>query len=129
MKKIAQTRLDAITDAVVDSAFAVHRALGPGLLESAYEACLAYEMTEKGLSVEAQKELPLYYKEVTLQSGFRIDLMVENTVLVELKAVEAIHPIHKAQILSYLKLSACSVGYLINFNVVYLKDGIQRFRL
>ena len=129
MKKIGQNRLDAMTDAVVDAAFAVHRAVGPGLLEGAYEACLAYEILERGLKIEKQKMLPLRYKDISLECGFRIDLMVEDTVLIELKSVEVIHPIHKAQILSYLKMTQCPVGYLINFNVVYLKDGLHRFRL
>ena len=105
---------------------AVHRELGPGLLESTYEACLAYELAKRGLAVEQQKELPVKYRGVKLDCGYRIDLLVEEKVVVELKAVERLQPIHIAQVLSYLKLSRCNVGLLINFNVKLLKDGIRR---
>jgi len=104
----------------------VHRELGPGLLESAYEACLLYELTRHGLAVERQKELPVIYKSVKVDCGYRIDLLVEKKVIVELKAVEKLMPIHEAQLLSYLKLSGCKVGLLINFNTKLLKDGIRR---
>lgn len=118
--------LNEITDKIIGAAIAVHREIGPGLLESAYEACLAYELTRNGLSVEQQKPLPLKYRDVNLECGYRIDLLVEDKVIVELKAVEKIDPIHEAQLLSYLKLSGCQVGLLINFNVKLIKNGIRR---
>lgn len=105
---------------------AVHRELGPGLLESAYEVCLAYDIAKSGLSVERQKELPVKYRNVKLDCGYRIDLIIENKVIVEIKAIDKLAPIHTAQLLSYLKLSGCRVGLLINFNVKILKDGIRR---
>jgi len=108
---------------------AVHRELGPGLLESAYEACLAYELAELGLTVERQKALPVEYRGVKVDCGYRIDLLVERKVIIELKAVERLEPIHRAQLLSYLKLSGCKVGLLINFNVKVLKNGIRRLVL
>lgn len=111
---------------VVNASLRVHRALGPGLLESAYEACLYYELQQCGLFVEAQKRMPLVYEEVELDCGYRIDLMVENKLVVEIKAVEALNDVHLAQILTYLKLSDCKLGLLINFNVVLLKHGLKR---
>ena len=119
-------RLNHITDQVIGAAIEVHRALGPGLLESAYEACLAFELAQRGLKVELQKPLPVVYKEVHLDCGYRLDLLVENAVIVEIKAVEALAPIHQAQLLSYLRLSGCKVGLLINFNVTFLKHGLRR---
>ena len=119
-------RLNHITDQVIGAAIEVHRALGPGLLESAYEACLAFELAQRGLKVELQKPLPVVYKEVHLDCGYRLDLLVENAVIVEIKAVESLAPIHQAQLLSYLRLSGCKVGLLINFNVKVLKDGLRR---
>ncbi len=104
----------------------VHTALGPGLLESAYEACLAYELRKQGLSVETQVTLPVIYEGVRIDVGYRIDLIVAEVVIVELKSVGAIAPIHKAQLLSYLKLSGRKVGLLLNFNVVHLRDGLIR---
>ena len=118
--------LNKITEAIISSAIAVHRELGPGLLESAYEACLTYELIERGFLAERQKALPVTYREVSLDCGYRIDLLVENQVIVELKTVESLAPIHEAQLLSYLKLSGCAVGLLINFNVRVLKIGIRR---
>lgn len=115
-----------ISGAIICAAIAVHRALGPGLLESTYEACLAYELDQRGLHVERQRELPVRYRGVHLDCGYRIDLLVENSVIVELKAVEKIDPIHEAQLLSYLKLSGIKIGLLINFNVEILKHGIKR---
>ena len=115
-----------ITGQIIGAAIAVHRALGPGLLESTYEACLAYELMQRGLRVEKQKELPVVYSGVHLDCGYRIDLLVESVVIVELKAVDTLAPIHEAQLLSYLKLSGCKIGLLINFNVEILKDGIRR---
>ena len=120
-------RLHRITDAIIGGAIQVHRVLGPGLLESAYEACLAFELKKRGLSIEQQHPLPLIYEQVKLDCGYRIDLLVEGSVVVEIKAVEAVAPIHEAQVMSYLKLSGCKVALLINFNVPLLKDGIRRF--
>jgi GxxExxY protein len=121
-----EKRLDQITGAIIGAAIEVHRALGPGLLESAYEACLAYELIQQGFEVEQQKPLPLVYKAVHLDCGYRLDLLVEQAVIVEIKAVDSLAPIHSAQLLSYLKLSGCQVGLLINFNVDILKNGIRR---
>ena len=118
--------LNRITGSIIGAAIQVHRELGPGLLESAYEACLAYELGQQGIKIELQKPLPIVYHEVKLDCGYRIDLLVEDTVIVELKAVERVLPIHQAQLLSYLKLSNCQVGLLINFNVRVLKQGIVR---
>jgi GxxExxY protein len=111
---------------ILDAAFEVHRALGPGLLESSYEHCLAYELANMGLNVATQKPLPLVYKETKLDCGYRIDLMVEGKVIIEVKAVEAINDIHLAQVLTYLNLSGCRLGYILNFNVVQMKTGIRR---
>lgn len=121
--------LDAISERIIGAAIQVHRELGPGLLESAYEACLFFELNDQGLSVERQKALPVVYRDVHLDCGYRIDLLVEDKVIVELKAVEMITPIHKAQLLSYLKLSGCQLGLLINFNVKLLRSGIHRLVL
>ncbi len=118
--------LNRVTQTVIGAAITVHKALGPGLLESAYETCLAYEIAECGLSVERQKPLPLVYKDVTLDCGYRLDLLVEDAVIVEVKAVDELMPIHEAQLLSYLKLSGCKVGLLLNFNSLVLKHGIRR---
>ena len=122
-------RLNKITEAIIGAAIDVHRALGPGLLESVYQACLAYELHERGFTVETEKPLPLVYREVRLDCGYRMDLLVEGLVIVELKSVENLAPIHEAQIISYLKLSGCKAGLLINFNVKYLKYGIKRIVL
>ena len=120
-------RLNGITEAIIGGAIQVHRVLGPGLLESAYEACLAFELKKRGLRIEQQKPLPLVYDQVKLDCGYRIDLLVEGAVVVEVKSVDALAPIHEAQVISYLKLSGCKVGLLINFNVLQLKDGVRRF--
>jgi GxxExxY protein len=120
-------RLNAITKSIIGSAIQVHRSLGPGLLESAYEACLAFELGKRGVRVEVQKPLPLIYELVKLVCGYRIDLLVEGSVVIEIKSVDALAPIHEAQIITYLKLSGCKLGLLINFNVQVLKDGIHRF--
>ena len=114
---------------VVDAAFTVHSTLGPGLLESIYEICLAHELAKRGLRVERQVSLPVVYDNLTLDAGMRLDMVVAESVLLELKAVEAILPIHLAQVLTYLKLSGRRLGLLINFNVVRLKDGIKRLAL
>jgi GxxExxY protein len=121
--------VNEITHEILDSAFKVHTALGPGLLESAYQACLCYELKKKGLKVESEKPLPLVYEEVKLDYGYRIDLLVENSVIVELKTVDQFTDVHQAQILTYMKLSKIKYGLLINFNVKSLKDGIKRFIL
>ena len=118
--------INKITDTIIGSAIDVHRELGPGLLETAYEACLAFELADRGLSIERQKALPIVYRDVRLDCGYRLDLLLENKVIVELKAVERVEPIHTAQLLSYLKLSGCKLGLLINFNVKVLKNGIRR---
>jgi len=119
-------KLNDITKAIIGAAITVHKELGPGLLESAYEACLAYELNETGLKIERQKSLPVRYRGILLESGYRIDLLVEGQVVVEIKAVEKLQLIHEAQLLSYLRLSKCSVGLLMNFNVAALKNGIRR---
>ena len=120
-------RLDALTRQIIATAIAVHRELGPGMLESSYEACLAFELTARGISFERQKALPLVYRGVTLDCGYRIDFLVEGLVIVELKAVECLEPVHTAQVIAYLRLSGCKVGLLINFNVKWLADrGLKR---
>jgi GxxExxY protein len=111
---------------LLDAAFLVHKELGPGLLESTYEACLCFELSEMGLLVETQVPLPVVYKEVKLDCGYRIDLMLERKVIVELKVADALNDVHLAQMLTYMKLSGCKLGYLINFNVKQLKSGIKR---
>jgi GxxExxY protein len=121
--------IEEVFKKVLDSAFQVHTALGQGLLESAYEECLHYELIQTGLKVEKQKALPLIYKDVKLDAGYRIDLIVENSVIIEIKAVDSLADIHLAQILTYLKLSNCKLGLLVNFNVRHLKDGIKRIIL
>lgn len=118
--------IEDIFKLVLDCAFQVHTELGPGLLESAYEECLCYEMRQAGLKVEQQKSLPLIYKEIKLDVGYRIDLLVEDSIVIELKAVEELTDTHLAQVLTYLKLSGCKLGLLANFNVKYLKNGIKR---
>ena len=115
-----------ITERVIGSAIRVHVALGPGLLESAYESCLYYELFKLGLFVERQRPVPLFYKEIKMDCGYRADLMVERKVIVEVKSVEALNEIHLMQTITHLKLTTCSVGLLINFNVPKLKDGIRR---
>jgi GxxExxY protein len=114
---------DQISRIVLDCAIRVHSELGPGLLESVYEACLKYELQETGLLVESQKALPVTYRDVKLDCGFRLDLLVENKFIVEIKAVETLNDIHLAQIITYLKLSNCKLGFLLNFNVMRLKNG------
>jgi len=118
--------INQITHEILDSAYTVHTKLGPGLLESAYQACLVYELKKKGFIVEVEKALPLIYEEVRLDCGYRIDVIVENKVIVELKSVEVFTDVHIAQILTYLRLSEKKVGLLLNFNVKSLKNGIKR---
>lgn len=117
-----------ISGMVIGCAIEVHKTLGPGLLESAYEECLFYELQASGLKVERQKPLPVVYKEVKLEAGYRVDLLVEESVVIELKSVEALNDVHTAQVLTYLKLSGCKLGLLMNFNVLKLIDGLKRFR-
>ncbi len=120
------SEVNKITEAIIGAAITVHRRLGPGLLESAYEACLAYELRKAGLEVEQQKAVPLVYEEIKLDCGYRLDLFVESQVIIEVKAKEALHPVDSAQLLSYLRLLNLQVGLLINFHVPVLKDGLKR---
>jgi GxxExxY protein len=115
-----------LTSSILNCAYKVHSALGPGLLESAYEECLHNELDKAGLFVIKQKPMPLIYEEKKLDLGYRIDLFVEGKVIIEIKSVEALNPVHFAQLMTYLKLSKCRIGFLINFNVQSLKDGIKR---
>ena len=117
-----------ISGIIIGCAIEVHKALGPGLLESAYEECLFFELINSGLKVERQKPLPVVYKEVKLEAGYRVDLLVEEKVIVELKSVEALNDVHTAQVLTYLKLSGCKLGLLMNFNVAKQVDGIKRYK-
>jgi GxxExxY protein len=114
---------------IVDSAFTVHKTLGPGLLESAYEACLRHELVLRGISVTPQVPVRIAYKGITLDCGFRIDLLIGNTVIVEVKAVDKLLPVHEAQLLTYLKLARKRLGFLVNFNVAIIKEGIRRLAL
>jgi GxxExxY protein len=122
--------LDEATEKVIktilDSAFRVHTALGPGLLEKTYQACLAFELRETGLKVETERPLPVHYRGVTLDAGFRLDMVIEDKVIIENKAVSNLLPLHTAQIMTYLRLSGKEVGLLLNWNTVHLKDGVKR---
>jgi GxxExxY protein len=120
---------ERVATQVVDAAYNVHSALGPGLLENVYEVCLTHELAKHGLSVKRQVELPVIYDTLKIDAGLRIDLLVNDCLIIELKAVEAILPIHKAQLLTYLKLAKCRLGLLINFNVPIIKVGIRRIAL
>jgi GxxExxY protein len=126
--ELTENEETALTGKIIGAAIDVHHALGPGLLESAYEACLVYELRLRKMKVESQKALPVFYKDVLLDCGYRADLIVEDQVIVEIKSVASIVSIHEAQLLSYLKLSNCKYGLLINFNVKLLKEGIRRFK-
>ncbi len=117
---------EELTDSILKCAYKVHTTLGPGLLESAYEECLYFELDKAGLQVKKQKPMPLVYEGRKLDLGYRIDMLVEDKVILEIKSVEALNPVHFAQVMTYLKLSECRIGFLINFNVVSLKEGIQR---
>ena len=121
-----EERLNKITETIIGVAINIHRALGQGLLESAYEVCMVYDLIQVGMKVEQQKPLPVVYRGVKLECGYRLDLMIENEVIVEIKSIDKLLPIHKAQLMSYLKLADCKVGLLINVNVEILKSGIQR---
>src|SRR5438309_2861089 len=120
-------RAQEVSHAIITAAMRVHSELGPGLLESTYRACLQYELSKAGVTALAELGLPVVYDGMKLEIGYRMDLVVEDSVIVEIKSVEGIHPVHQAQLLSYLKLSGKSIGLLINFNVVHLRDGIKRF--
>jgi GxxExxY protein len=117
-----------ITEKIIGCAINVHKCLGPGLLESAYEECMVFELKNAGLRIERQKPIPVVYKEIKLDCGYRIDLLVENNVLIELKTVEALNPVHEAQILTYMKFAEKRTGLLINFNVTLLKNGLKRYK-
>ena len=118
--------INLITEKIIGAAIEVHRDLGPGLLESAYEECLAFEIQNAGLRIECQKPVPIVYKEIKLDCGYRIDILVENKVVIELKSVEALNEVHMAQTLTYMKLGKFKLGLLINFNEILLKNGIKR---
>lgn len=118
---------DPISETVIGAAIDVHRALGPGLLESAYEACLCHELAERGIAFQSQVSMPVTYRSVEIDCGYRIDMLIENSLIVELKTVEKLLPIHEAQLLTYMRLSDVKTGLLMNFNVRVLKDGIRRF--
>lgn len=122
-------QVDAVARQIVDAALAVHRFLGPGLIESVYEVCLCYELSQRGVSFESQLSVPVHYKGIRLDADLRLDLLVEGCVIVELKAVEKLLPIFEAQLLTYLRLTGKRLGLLINFNVPLLKDGIKRIAL
>ena len=117
---------EAVGKVVLDAAFTVHSALGPGLLESVYEACFEIELKKRGIAQERQKLLPLRYQGELVKAEMRLDLMIENKIVVEVKAVDNLSPIHTSQLLTYLKLSGCHLGYLVNFNVAHLRNGIKR---
>lgn len=121
--------IDRIASEIVDSAFKVHSTLGPGLLESVYEICLAHELHRRGITFERQVSLPIIYEGLKLESGLRIDIIVDNSVVIEIKAVETLLDVHIAQLLTYLKLTHHRLGFIINFNVPRIKDGIKRFAL
>jgi GxxExxY protein len=125
--ELERARLDEIGTQIVRAATKVHREFGPGLLESAYRACLAHELALRGLDVRIEVPVPLVYEGLKLAVGFRIDILVEGCVVIEVKAIEGIHPVHAAQVLTYLQLTGHKLGYLINFHVPLMKDGIRRF--
>ncbi len=118
--------INALTEIIIAAAIEVHRALGPGLLESAYEQCLCHELSLRGVVFEKQRDLPVEYKGIKLDCGYRIDILVSDIIVLEIKAVDALHPIHEAQLITYLKLGRWPVGLILNFNVGALKDGIRR---
>jgi len=122
-------KFDDLSNKVIGCALNVHRELGPGLLESTYEQCLCYELSKAGIQLERQKELPVRYQEVQIDCGYRIDLLIEGALIIELKSVDKLERIHEAQLLTYMKLSNIEIGLLINFNSVLLRDGIRRMVL
>jgi GxxExxY protein len=115
-----------ISKIVYESGYLIHKVLGPGLLESAYEECMYYELRKQGLFVEKQKPMPLFYDEIKMDVGYRLDLLVENKFILEIKSVESLNDVHLAQILTYLRLSRCKLGMLINFNTLHFKNGVRR---
>ncbi|MCB0477799.1 MAG: GxxExxY protein [Crocinitomicaceae bacterium] len=119
----------SITQEVIGKAIQIHQYLGPGLLESTYKECLFYELSQSGLAVEKEVPLPVIYKEVKLDHGYRIDLLVENNIVLELKTVEQLNEVHQAQVLTYMKLGGFPLGYLLNFNVALMKNGVRRFKM
>ena len=119
-------RTEEVTKKILDAAFKVHTSLGPGILESVYETCLTHEFKLNGLKVERQVSIPVIYEDITVDSGLRLDLLIEKCVIVEIKAVEKIIPLCKAQLLTYMKLTKMRIGLLLNFNTIYLRDGINR---
>jgi GxxExxY protein len=124
---VLSPELESIGKTIVNCVYAVHRKLGPGLLEGLYETCLAHELQKQGLMVSRQVSTPVHYDDLLIENGLRIDLLVNDLVIIEVKAVEQIHEVHKAQLLTYLKLAGKPLGYLVNFNVPLIKDGIKRF--
>ena len=126
MHDVVPDRAETIATAIVDAAFSVHRVLGPGLLESAYEACFCYELSKRHISFRRQVDLPPRYKEGLIEAGYQIDVLVNETVIVEIKSVEAIVPVHEAQLITYLKLAKIRLGFILNFNVPLMKHGIKR---
>ncbi|MBL0019262.1 MAG: GxxExxY protein [Bacteroidetes bacterium] len=124
-----QNEVERIATALVNAAFKVHKALGPGLLERVYEVCLAYELGKAGFFVRRQVDIPIVYEGIVFEEGLRLDLLINDLVIVELKAVDLVNPVWKAQVISHLKLTGMPLGFLINFNVPLIKDGIQRFRV
>jgi GxxExxY protein len=120
--------LNEITEKIIGCAIEVHKHLGPGLLESAYEECLAYELRDSGFKIDRQKAVPVVYKNIKLDCGYRIDILVKDRVVIELKSVEVLNPVHEAQILTYMKFANKDIGLLINFNVTLLKNGLKRYR-
>ena len=126
---LSYTELNTLSSNVLKAAYEVHTALGPGLLESAYKECLLYKLFQAGIIAEKEKPMPLIFEEVKLDCGYRIDILVENQIVLEIKSVEALNDVHRAQVLTYMRLGKYKLGYLINFNVVSLKEGIKRFVL
>jgi len=120
--------INQITEKIIGCAIEVHKTLGPGLLESAYEECLSYELQNAGLKIDRQVAVPVIYKDIKLECGYRVDILVENLVVIELKSIEAFAPVHEAQILTYMKFANKNIGLLINFNVTLLKNGIKRYK-
>ena len=125
-REVLAPELRAATRSIVDSGLQVHRALGPGLLESAYEHCLFHELTSRGHRVRRQVVMPIEYQGATLDAGYRLDLLVEEAVIIEIKAIDTLTPVHMAQMITYLRLSGCPIGFLMNFNVVLFKQGLRR---
>ncbi len=124
---LSYTEFDNLTGRILKNAYEVHTALGPGLLENAYKECLCYKLTKDGLFVEKEKPIPLVFEGIKLEVGYRLDILVENSIVLELKSVEMLNDVHSAQVLTYMRLGNFKIGYLMNFNVSSLKNGIKRF--